>query len=464
MNLYSLNGNVVAAANYLSMSTPILAYALISGSDMAITQLFGHSTAPAQSASSSTAKDMSQGNTSMGNTNMDNASYSNVNANKSNARFDYTSGSASFNRVSGSGTVSNVGGSTIVSSTADQQHLGMDINFNKMGQDQISNMRSQLHSEMGTNSQAWQQVTADGHNISSGQSSQLSKAFASDQTMGRDYTHTKSLATDIQASLNAVGNGVAMSVDAKAKLEEKIDELSSISQRYANNKDSAVADTFSHMQNFAASSQKVSSASWNLQQAETRMQSEGYGLKVTGNDAFVQWAAKHGYSGKDIADMSHNANGHSQQEQLQLGNQFVKEWLTGGLSTNSGNFEAQGPNKVQAMAEISGMAGKNAVMPSNNTTSQSGQVEDKFKEQSPSFEKGGEMLNQSLDPSKGANSSKMLGNLMGDTGNMAAGVVPSRDDSVENKDFTQKQMEYIKEHSNKPILIPTNEQIIKNNS
>ena len=65
-NMYNLNANVVAAANWLSMSVPVLAYALISGSDMAITGLFGHATDPGKGTATSTAGDMAKGNMSLG--------------------------------------------------------------------------------------------------------------------------------------------------------------------------------------------------------------------------------------------------------------------------------------------------------------------------------------------------------------------------------------------------------------
>lgn len=80
-NLYSLNANIVAAANYLSMSVPVLAYALVSGSDMAITGLFSHSSDPAKSAASSAAGEAGKGNMNLGNSQIDNTSYGNLQSN-----------------------------------------------------------------------------------------------------------------------------------------------------------------------------------------------------------------------------------------------------------------------------------------------------------------------------------------------------------------------------------------------
>lgn len=80
-NLYSLNANIVAAANYLSMSVPAIAFALIHGSDIAITGLFSHSADPAKSAASSAAAEAGKGNMNLGNSQIDNTSYGNLQAN-----------------------------------------------------------------------------------------------------------------------------------------------------------------------------------------------------------------------------------------------------------------------------------------------------------------------------------------------------------------------------------------------
>lgn len=80
-NLYSLNANIVAAANYLSMSVPAIAFALIHGSDIAITGLFSHSSDPAKSAASSAAGEAGKGNMNLGNSQIDNTSYGNLQSN-----------------------------------------------------------------------------------------------------------------------------------------------------------------------------------------------------------------------------------------------------------------------------------------------------------------------------------------------------------------------------------------------
>ncbi len=116
--LYDLNSSIAATANWLSMSTPILAYAIVSGSDNAITSVFGHATDPAKSVSASSGDQFSKGNLGMGNVSLDNAGMNTVSANKFNNAMDMMSGSPQINDRFNRSTVSNYAdGSSTVQST-----------------------------------------------------------------------------------------------------------------------------------------------------------------------------------------------------------------------------------------------------------------------------------------------------------------------------------------------------------
>lgn len=116
--LYNLNSSIAATANYLAMSTPVLAYAIVSGSDQAITSVFSHATAPAGSVSASAGSEEAKGNMNIGNTSIDNSSMNNMAANKFNNAMDLTSGTSQLNDRQNSSTISSYkdGSSTIQTS------------------------------------------------------------------------------------------------------------------------------------------------------------------------------------------------------------------------------------------------------------------------------------------------------------------------------------------------------------
>lgn len=364
-NLYALNANIVAAANYLSMSAPLLAYALVHGSDMALTSLFGHSTDPGKSSASSTGSEAGKGNMNLGNSQLDNSTYGNVNANKVNTQFDMTGGADRVNRISSSGAVTQLGDSAIVSSVADQQKLGMSMNMQQMSSQAISNMKMSAHSEMGQASTAYQQMISSQHSKQSGASDSFAKELANNSSMGKDYQHAQTLGAEIKAGLTALGSGVGMTASARSSLTDKISELQSLSDKYSHTNNSAVNDVFSKMGSFSTSSQHATTDTWTAQQAETKLKSMGDSLSVNANNAFVQWAGDHGISGQQIADMSANKNGHNQAELKQLGERFMQDWIT---EMGGSNISVTAPNQQETMAKINKLGNQNASMPKDKTT------------------------------------------------------------------------------------------------
>jgi conjugal transfer mating pair stabilization protein TraG len=116
--LYDLNSSIAATASWLSMSTPILAYAIVSGSDNAITSVFGHATDPAKNVAATTGNELSKGNLGFGNVSVDNAGMNTLSANKFNNAMDMTSGTPQINDRLGRSTVSSYADGSSTVSTA----------------------------------------------------------------------------------------------------------------------------------------------------------------------------------------------------------------------------------------------------------------------------------------------------------------------------------------------------------
>lgn len=307
-NMYNLNANVVAAANWLSMSVPVLAYALISGSDMAITGLFGHATDPGKGTATSTAGDMAKGNMSMGNTQMDNSSYNNQNfnslsGNKFNNALDMTMGSPQINDRTATGTSANIGGMLYEQSAKSTQvSMPISVDYNTMAQRQLSNQLNSLHSESGQMSQQYGKLRDSIHNLQSGVSGSHGASAGFDNQISKDLQRAEQLSTSVQGGLSAMGSGVAISAREQSLLQNNMKELQSISDKYTSSSDASIADTFRTGSSLSQSSSKNIADTLSTSQALNKIQSDGVGIKSNLDGAFQQYLHSQGMRSNDMSD------------------------------------------------------------------------------------------------------------------------------------------------------------------
>ncbi len=164
--IYSLNANIVAAANYLSMATPAIAYMIISGSDMAITSVMGHSTQPAQSQASSVGQQQAHGDMRAGQFSMDTYAYNQVSANKFDDRMNMTTGSPIHKQQMGNTEMTNYGGGAHSIANTAQSSGPIQLN-SKMSRSQV--LGNAISQQAQKSEQAAQQVSkAFSHMINSG--------------------------------------------------------------------------------------------------------------------------------------------------------------------------------------------------------------------------------------------------------------------------------------------------------
>ncbi len=109
-SLYSFTDNMIVAGNYLATSAPLIAYAIVSGSAVALTSVFGHINDPAKSQSQEVGRELSRGNWASGNVSMDNASFNNLQGNKFDDQLMTNSGVPIMKNTSSGGTNTNIGG------------------------------------------------------------------------------------------------------------------------------------------------------------------------------------------------------------------------------------------------------------------------------------------------------------------------------------------------------------------
>ncbi|MBX9867139.1 MAG: conjugal transfer protein TraG N-terminal domain-containing protein [Burkholderiales bacterium] len=383
-NLYSLNANIVAAANYLSMSVPLLAYALVHGSDMALTSLFGHSSDPAKSAASSAAGEAGKGNMNLGNSQIDNTSYGNTQANKFNNAFEKTTGAERINQVTANGSFSRLGdGESMLTSTANQTQLPVSVNFSAGAQHAIQSATQTNHQEAGQQSSQWnkqaqsayqaQQKFAASHDISSGDGSRVSN----------DLKELQSLSTSIGVGFNAIAKGSMDTTNTK-QLTDSISKFKDLSDKYSHSNDSSISNAFSGSQGLSQSSAKTVSDSISLTSAETKMKSDGFNVQLAGTDAFKE-ALLHGYGAEVLNKYSGNTpeekildmSVHGQGDMMHLGNQYAesKEFLQHIAGVSSSNYDAHGPNVQSTQKAIQSNAGTYANDGANDKISAGAQYE-----------------------------------------------------------------------------------------
>ncbi|MBY0379504.1 MAG: conjugal transfer protein TraG N-terminal domain-containing protein [Burkholderiales bacterium] len=220
-NMYSLNANIVSAANWMAMSTPALAYMLISGSEMAFTGIFAHGTDAGKSIATTTSNDMSKGNVTMGNESIDNQNYGNIShdnlsANKFNNQLDMSYGSSQMNeRLSSGSSVSRYADG---SSNIAQQQSNLRV---------TPAMTEAIQSSVGrTASEAIASRQSAGHQIQdsfNNAQSYINKYGTSEQksemaSLGRDINSSVSGGFNLGKSIVGKLTGISAGVDLNTKM------------------------------------------------------------------------------------------------------------------------------------------------------------------------------------------------------------------------------------------------------
>lgn len=151
--LYSLTDNMIVAGNYLATATPLIAYAIVTGSAFALTSVFSHINDPAKSQSAQVGDQMAKGNQSIGNTSIDTSSYNNLNSNKLDNQPGLSTGSPMMKFQSPDGTHTNFNGKDFW--IQNQSQLRNSVDLDSSVSKSLSNNLAQSHQEMGSLSKQW---------------------------------------------------------------------------------------------------------------------------------------------------------------------------------------------------------------------------------------------------------------------------------------------------------------------
>lgn len=199
MSLYSFTDNMIVAGNYLAASTPIIAYAIATGSTMALTSVFGHINDPAKSAAGKAGDELAHGNMNMGNTSMDNHSFNNLHGNKLDDQLSMNSGVPMMKNTTQGGERSNIGGKDYFKNH--KQDMLSHVNYTDSASKTLTNSLNQSHQDMASTAKQWGHSANRNHDLANSTDSNDNRTL-SDGTGVRDaYSQQEGRAKAIQKQL-----------------------------------------------------------------------------------------------------------------------------------------------------------------------------------------------------------------------------------------------------------------------
>jgi hypothetical protein len=246
---------MIIASNWLATSTPILAWALVSGAQTAVSSVFSHINDPAKTRAEQAGNDLALGNQNMGNTNIDNHSFNNVSGNKLDDQFSMNSGDAIMKQNTGHGVRTNIGGNNFDVQYKDQLNTG--VNLSQMAQHSLQNSLDSTKRESNNIGKQWQDQAQRLHNM------------ANDINSGQEWTKSLSAsekqdvlsASQLSTQLGLGFNGSSVSSSASDSLNRDLSSVKDISSRLSHSTNQHVSDAFSN------SSSLINTSSHNLEQS-----------------------------------------------------------------------------------------------------------------------------------------------------------------------------------------------------
>lgn len=254
-SIYSFCDNMIIASNWLAASTPILAWAMVSGAQVAVSSVFSHINDPAKTRAEQAGNELARGDQHMGNTNIDNHSFNNVSGNKLDDQFSMNSGDAIMKQNTGHGVRTNIGGNNFDVQYKDQLNTG--VNLSQMAQHSLQNSLDSTKRESSNIGKQWQDQAQRLHNMSN------------DINSGQEWTKSLSASEkqDVLSALalsSALGigfNSTNMSSGASDSINKDLAKAKEITSRMSHSSNQHISDAFSN------SSSLINTSSHNVEQS-----------------------------------------------------------------------------------------------------------------------------------------------------------------------------------------------------
>lgn len=304
-SIYSFTDNMIVAGNYLATSTPIIAYAIVSGSAMALTAVFDHINDPAKNQANNVGTEMAKGNQSIGNASVDTYSYNNLTSNKLDNQMSMSTGDPMIKTSSAGGNETNIGGRTYYNNyTSD---LLAKPNFAQLASHSLQNDLSHSQQEMSQLSKQWgnqsQRISELNNSISSGQSNTNSIGTEEAQRI----TRAQELSTRIQVGASLFGSGASINSSSAATLNKDIGEYNKVSKELSNSSNQAIRNAFSNTDSLTTNTTRTSQDMVGKSQTLSDVQSNQSSINTNFSNDFANYITSHGLNPNDLnATQQHN--------------------------------------------------------------------------------------------------------------------------------------------------------------
>lgn len=319
-SLYSFTDNMIVAGNYLATSAPLIAYAIVSGSAVALTSVFGHINDPAKSQSQEVGRELSRGNWTSGNVSMDNASFNNLQGNKFDDQLMTNSGVPVMKNTNSGGTNTNIGGQNYDSNH--KSDLLVAPQLVQLASHSLQNNLSHSMQEMNQLSKQWGNQQQKIHDLSNSLQSDSSSTSVIGTDDAKNLHHLQDLATTVQAQLGGgkiLSGSIGISSSLKDSLDNNISEYSRVSSQLAHSSNQGIRDVFSNTDTLTNQTLKTVSDTFVTSQTINDLKSTQ--STVTSNlvNSFDSYMRDNGYDPTLT----------NQAQQTALAQQFVEQKING---------------------------------------------------------------------------------------------------------------------------------------
>lgn len=269
-SLYSFTDNMIVASNYLATMTPMIAWALVSGTAFSLTAVFDHMSNPAQKAVDGIGTEASRGNQNIGNSTIDNSSYNNLNSNKLDNQPSLNTGSPLMKNTTPYGVETTIGDGNNSRTFGIQykDQLNTQLSLSDMSQHSLQNSQDSSKRTMNQIGHQWQHQSQRTHELSDGiQSGQdWAKNISSGEKI--DIAHAQNLQS--QLGFTFMGSGVSSS--SSDSVQKALSEYKEVSNRLSHSTNQNVRDAFSDSQSLSETSSYAVEQSVAISRAQSDMQ------------------------------------------------------------------------------------------------------------------------------------------------------------------------------------------------
>lgn len=299
-SIYSFTDNMIIAGNYLAASTPILAYAIASGSSMAFTSVYSHINDPAKSRADQAGSELAKGNMTLGTTSLDNASYNNISANKMDDQMIMSGGLPMIKENGAHGVKTNIGNETYRVQYNDQLHTKVDVGA--LSQHSLQNAKDHTMRTAQQDASGWNTAAQNLSEVAKTTTDSTAINKATGNREAKDLEQLTAYATQFSASLSAFGNGATISTQQSDNFKKNLSSYKELSESLSHSSNQDVRNAVNNTNALVSSSMHTVDNATSISQAMTDMKSTTSNASTDFSHSFSNWA-KEKY-GTDTIDMN----------------------------------------------------------------------------------------------------------------------------------------------------------------